>query len=171
MDELLERIANPLHVAVALVTAWLVCSSPWVELYKHLPPDAGWITRAHVWLGFAALAMGVLYVAVCARGGRWRTYFPWASGQMGMVGRDIAGIFRGEVPSVEGGGLFALIEGLLLLALVAAGLSGALWLMTEGSSAALGWRDWHIVAARAAVALLVLHAVSVSLHLLDFVRG
>ena len=98
-------------------------------------------------------------------------YFPWAGGQMEAVRRDVAGIFRGEVPSVEGGGLFALIEGLLLLALVTAGLTGALWFFTEGTSAAVGWREWHIGTARAAVALLVLHVVSVSLHLLDFVRG
>jgi hypothetical protein len=171
MDALLERLANPLHVALAVVVGWLVFSSPWVELYKQLPADAGWITRLHVWLGWAALLLGLLYLAVCARGGRWRLYFPWAGGQMDAVRRDVAGIFRGELPSVEGGGLFALIEGLLLLALVAAGLTGALWFMTEGTSAAVGWREWHIVAARAAVALLALHVVSVSLHLLDFVRG
>jgi hypothetical protein len=171
MDELAERIANPLHGAVAIVTLWLVGSSPWVELYKQVPADAGWITRAHVWLGFAALAMAVLYVAVCARGGRWRMYFPWAGGQMGMVGRDVAGIFRGQLPSVEGGGLLALIEGLLLLALVAAGLTGALWFFTEGTSDAVGWRVWHIGAARTAAALMLLHVIGVSLHLLDFVRN
>lgn len=171
MDGLLERIANPLHAVVALITAWLALSSPWVELYKVLPPDAGWVTRLHVWLGFAVLGLGAFYCAVCARGGRWRMYFPWAGGQMDAVVRDVAGIFRGQVPSVEGGGLFALVEGLLLLALIAAGLTGALWFATEGTSAAVGWRDWHIGAARAAVALLLLHVVSVSLHLLDFVRG
>lgn len=170
MDDLLERIANPLHVVVALLTAWLVFSSPWVELYKQLPADAGWITRLHVWLGLATLALGLLYVAVCARGGRWRLYFPWAGGQMDAVRRDVAGIFRGQVPSVEGGGLFALIEGLLLLALLAAGLTGALWFATQGSSAAVGWRDWHIGAARTAAVLMLLHLVSVSLHLLDFIR-
>lgn len=171
MDELLERIANPLHVAVAIVTAWLVFSSPWVELYKHLPADAGWVSRAHVWLGLAALALGLVYVAVCARGGRWRLYFPWAAGQLGAVGRDIAGMFRGQMPSVEGGGLFALVEGLLLLAVLAAGLTGALWLVTEGTSDAVGWRAWHIGAARTAAALMLLHFVSVSLHLLEFVRN
>jgi hypothetical protein len=171
MDGFLERIANPLHIAVAIVIAWLVFSSPWVELYKHLPADAGWITRAHVWLGFAALAMGVLYLGVCARGGRWRLYFPWAGGQLGAVGRDIAGIFRGQLPSVEGGGLFAMIEGLLLLALVAAGLTGALWFFTQGTGDAVAWRAWHIGAARTAVGLTLLHLVSVSIHLLEFVRN
>lgn len=170
MDGLIERIANPLHGAVALVTTWLVASSPWVELYKVLPPDAGWVTRLHVWAGLAALALGAVYLAVCARGARWRMYFPWAGGQMSAVRRDVAGIFRGEVPSVEGGGLLALIEGLLLLFLLAAGLTGALWFLASGSSEAVAWRAWHIGAARAAVALLVLHVVSVSLHLLEFVR-
>lgn len=171
MDSLLERIANPLHVALAIVTGWLVFSSPWVELYKQLPADAGWITQLHVWLGLAALALAVLYAGICARGGRWRLYFPWASGRMGEVWRDLAGLVRGQMPSVEGGGLFALIEGLLLLALVAAGITGTLWLVTAGSSEAVSWRAWHIGAARTATALLLLHFVSVSLHLLDFIRG
>jgi hypothetical protein len=90
---------------------------------------------------------------------------------MGEVWRDLAGLVRGQMPSVEGGGLFALIEGLLLVALLAAGITGALWLVTAGTSEAVGWRDWHIGAARTAAALLLLHFVTVSLHLLDFIRG
>ena len=171
MDDLHERLANPVHVVVAIVATWLVLSSPWVELYKHLPPDAGWITRLHVWLGLATLLLAVGYLGLCARGGRWRTYFPWAGGQMDAVRRDLAGLVRGRMPSVEGGGLFALIEGLLLLALVAAGVTGVMWLVAAGTSDAVAWRSWHLGAARATAGLLLAHVIGVMLHWLEFVRG
>jgi uncharacterized membrane-anchored protein len=73
-------------------------------------------------------------------------------------------------PASEGGGLFAMIEGLLLLALLAAAGTGAAWLLTQGSEAVFMWRGYHIVAARCVAGLLVLHVVAVSLHFIDLVR-
>ena len=35
---------------------------------------------------------------------------------------------------------------------------------------AAAWRGYHILAAQGMIALLVLHVVTVSLHLLDFIR-
>jgi len=49
-------------------------------------------------------------------------------------------------------------------------LTGAGWLATQGSDAALAWREYHALAARGLIGLLVLHVVTVSLHLLDFLR-
>jgi cytochrome b561 len=74
------------------------------------------------------------------------------------------------VPAAEGGGLFGYIEGLLLVSLVAAGLSGVTWFLLQGSDAALTWRMLHIVLARILVAAGVLHVLAVASHLLDLVR-
>jgi hypothetical protein len=63
-----------------------------------------------------------------------------------------------------------MIEGLLLLALLAAGATGALWFLSQGSEAAALLREQHILAARAFAVLLLLHLAGVALHLLDFVR-
>jgi len=41
--------------------------------------------------------------------------------------------------------------------------------VAQGTDAALAWRGHHLVASRAFIGLLVLHVVSVSLHLLEFV--
>jgi hypothetical protein len=59
------------------------------------------------------------------------------------------------------------IEGLLLLALVTAGLSGVAWFLLQGSDAALTWRMLHIVLARILIAAGVLHVLAVASHLLD----
>lgn len=170
MRALLDRLNGPLHFGVALAAAWLVLSSPWIGMYDRMPEEPGWVTLAHVVIGFVALPIGAAYAAAVVQGGRWREYFPWLGGDLGAVGRDIFGIFRGRVPTVEGGGLLPMIEGLLLLALLIAGATGAAWFFVQGSEAAVALRDAHILAGRACAALLLLHLIGVALHLLDFVR-
>jgi hypothetical protein len=86
------------------------------------------------------------------------------------VWRDLRGLLHGRIPAAEGGGLFGLIEGLLLLALLATAMTGAAWYLTQGSAEALAWRGHHALAVRGLATLFVLHAVSASLHLLDFLR-
>jgi len=170
MRSLLDRLNNPLHLLIALACTWLLASSPWIGMYHALPEEPGWLDLSHVALGLAMLPLGIVYLAACTVGGRWRLYFPWAAGQLGTVGTDVAGMFRGERPGSEGGGLFATIEGLLLLALIAAALSGTLWFVERGSDAAVLWRGHHIVAAHAFAVLMGLHVLAVSLHVVDLVR-
>lgn len=170
MQALLDRLTGPLHLGVALAAAWLIFSSPWIGMYQQMPDEPGFFNLSHVVVGFAALLMGAVYAVACAQGGRWREYFPWLGGNLGAVGRDVSGILRGRLPTVEGGGLFAMIEGLLLLALLAAGITGAVWFFALGSETAVAWRDHHILAARGCAAFVLLHFIGVALHLLDFVR-
>jgi len=170
VQALLDRLNGPLHLGVALAAAWLILSSPWIGMYQQMPEEPGWINLAHVAVGFAALLIAAVYTVAVAPGGRWREYFPWLGGDLGAVGRDISGIFHGRLPTVEGGGLLPMIEGLLLIALLLAGLTGAAWFLVQGSATAVVLRDWHIAAARACAALVLLHFIGVALHLLDFVR-
>lgn len=167
---LLERLNGALHLGVAISATWLVLGSWGIAMYDRLPEDAGWSDLAHVGVGFLGLFLGLAYLVGCLGGERRRETFPWLGGDLAAVGRDLAGIFRGRVPTVEGGGLLPLIEGLLLLAFVVTGLTGALWFATQGSELAAMLREQHIVAARAFVVLLVLHLAGVALHLLDFIR-
>ena len=170
MRESPDRSSDRQHLAVALLSLWLILSSPWVSMLRRIPSGAGWLDYAHVALGFLALVVGATYAWSCARGGRWRLYFPCAPSQFAGVGRDLAGLLRGRIPAAESGGFFGLIEGLLLALLLATAVTGAGWFLLQGSSDVLAWRECHILAARGLVALLVLHVVTVSLHLLDFLR-
>ena len=149
---------------------WLLASSPWLGLYHALPAKAGWVNVSHLVLGLAVVPLGIVYSAACTLGGRWRLYFPWIAGQFRAVGTDVAGIFRGERPASEGGGLFASLEGLLLVALLAAAFTGVAWFANQGTDAAVAWRGHHIVAARGVGALMLMHVLAVSLHLVDLVR-
>lgn len=164
-----DRLRDRLHLAAALLCAWLILTSPWISMLRRIPAGAGWLDYAHVALGFLALLLAAAYAATCCRAGRWRLYFPtW--GGLGAVARDLGGLLRGRIPSAEGGGLFALVEGLLLAALLGAAATGAGWFFLQGTADALDWRQWHLYAARLLAGLVVVHAIGVSLHLVDLAR-
>ena len=156
-----------LHLAAVVLGAWLVCTSPWVSLLRRIPANAGFFDWAHVVLGFGVLLVGLLYTGACSRAGRWRLYFPWLAGNVRPAGRDLANLLRGRLPSAEGGGLFATIEGLLLLALLVVGLTGAGWFVLQGSAEALACRDVHIVAARVLIGLGLAHVLAVATQLVE----
>jgi cytochrome b561 len=165
-----EQSDNRQHFAVAALSLWLIGTSPWIAMFRRMPAGAGWLDYTHVALGFVTLLLAITYTLACTRQGRWRLYFPWTPRLIGGPARDLRGLLRGQVPAAEGGGLFGLIEGLLLVALTLTAASGAAWFFTQGSGDALTWREFHLYAARSMIGLLVLHVVTVSLHLLDFVR-
>ena len=165
-----ERSDNRQHLAVAMLSLWLVGTSPWLAMFRRIPEGAGWLDYAHVALGFVMLLLAVSYAWACTSRGRWRLYFPLTPRLVGGVARDLGGLARGRVPAAEGGGLFGLIEGLLLAALLLSAASGAAWFATQGSGDALAWRELHVGAARSMTGLLLVHVVTVSLHLLDLLR-
>lgn len=170
MSERLAQFADRQHNVLALISLWLMATSPWLAMLRRVPSDAGWLDYAHVVLGFAALVLAATYTWACSRDGQWRLYFPVLPAQAATVGRDVAGLLRGRRPAAEAGGLFGLIEGLLLVAMAVTAASGAAWFFQQGTSAALAWRALHADAAHVFGALLVLHVITVSSHLLDFIR-
>lgn len=162
-----ETLQNRLHVIIVLLCAWLVLTSPWVAMLRRIPDGAGFFDYAHVVLGVLCLLIALPYAYACTRAGRWRTCFPWLAGEVRPLVRDVTGLFRGRLPVAEGGGLYAVIEGLLLAALLVVAVSGAGWLLTQGTGAALDWRGMHVVGARVLIGLAVAHVVAVATHVLD----
>jgi cytochrome b561 len=160
-----ESWQNRLHLAVVLACAWLIGTSPWIAMLRRVPQGAGFFDWAHVAAGFGALLAALAYLHVCVQRGRWRLYFPWLAGEWRPAARDVGGLVRGRLPSAEGGGLFAVVEGLLLLALLFVGLSGAAWYGMQGSAEALACRAAHVVGARVLLGLIVAHVLAVAAHL------
>lgn len=168
MVTLPARLAARQHLVLALLTAWLFLTSPWVHMYRRIPRNAGLLDYSHVVLGVVTAALALSFTLYCLRRAGWRMYFPWLGGELSLVAGELKGLVRGKLPTADGAGLFALIEGLLLLAMLATGLSGVVWLLVQNAPEALAWRSYHILAARCTLVLLVLHIISVSLHLRDF---
>lgn len=165
------RASAWLHAALAVAAVALVATSPWISLRRSIPDDATFLDWAHVGVGLLAVPLAFAYALACLRGDGWRELLPWASGRLGAVGADLAGLVRGRIPAAEGGGLFALVKGLLLLALLATALTGLGWLLVQGTADAFAWRHWHQYAARTLAGLLVAHVVAVALHVVAIVRG
>jgi hypothetical protein len=158
------RLATRQHLPLALLSAWLILTSPWIALMRSVPADAGFFDYAHVLAGCAAAVSVAAYAFACLRAGGWRSYFPWLEGQIAALQRDARGLLQGRVPPAEAGGLFAVIEGLLLASLLITAATGVAWLLLQGDAAAVVMRGWHIVAARSLMGLMAAHIVSVSLH-------
>ena len=140
-----ESTTNRLHAALALLAVWLAGTSPWVSMLRRLPANAGFLDFAHVALGALALVIGLVYASSLLGRGRWRQYVP------------------GRAAGITG-----VIEGLLLIALIATGVTGATWFLLQGSADALAWRDGHVYCARALIGVGIAHGIAVASHLLEF---
>lgn len=166
----LQRAAERLHLPIALLSIWLLASSPWVSLRRIIPSEPGFWNWNHLAVGLLLLPIALVYFFANLTQGRWRDHFPWWVGNFSSLGRDLAGLLRGRLPAAGGDGLFAVIQGLLLLALLVTALTGLGWFLVEGSRAALAWRDWHALSANLFGVLLLVHVLAASAHLLDFMR-
>lgn len=167
---LLERLSGLQHLALALASVWLLASSPWLGMRRILPADPTFWDLAHVGVGLAAGALAVTYTLTQTAGGRWRTRFPWLTGRVAGMGRDLAGLARGRIPASDGEGLFPALKGLVLIFLLATVATGLGWLISDGSRAALDWRSWHLMLANVFGWLLLAHVVAGFAHLLEFLR-
>lgn len=165
-----QRWIHLQHGVLILLLTWLIFTSPWVHLYNRVPANPTFWVWAHLILGLAALLLSLSFTVSCLVQGRFRHYFPWVLGRFRPLLADLRGLLRLRMPSNEGGGLFAVIKGLLLISLLAVAITGAMWLWTAGSREALAWRGWHLGAIRLMLVFLVLHIVATVSHIVHFMR-
>jgi len=166
----LHRWIHIQHGLLILLVAWLIATSPWVHLYNRVPPSPSFWVWSHLVLGMLALVLALTFSLTCLAQGRLRQYFPWAFGRFRPLLADLRGLLRLQVPGNEGGGLFSVIKGLLLVALLATAITGALWLWTAGTREAVGWRAWHLESVKFLAGFLALHIVATIVHLIAFMR-
>ena len=170
MKRLLDQTSWTQHWLAAALSVWLIVTSPWISMRRIVPENPAFWDWTHIIFGLALVAIGIIYLATNLIDGRWRERFPWAAGNLSEVKSDLKAIAKLKVPSAGGAGLFSLIQGLLLVLLLATAATGLGWLLADGSRAALAWREWHILVANIFAWLLALHVVASTLHLLDFLR-
>lgn len=166
----LRRWVHLQHGLLILLLAWLIATSPSVHLYNRIPPEPTFWVWSHLVLGVLTLVLSLSFSVTCLAQGRLRQYFPWAFGRFRPLLSDLAGLFRLRMPGNEGGGLFSVIKGLLLISLLAVALTGLMWLWTAGSRDAVAWRGWHLDSVRVMVVFLTLHVLATVAHLVQFIR-
>jgi hypothetical protein len=166
-----DRAVRWLHTASIAAVLVLYAGSPWLAMLRRVPRDASLFDHAHLYAGGFALVVASAFLLLGLGSGRWREYFPWASGHLAEVGRDAAGLFRGRWPPGEGAGLYSALKGLVLLAMLAVAATGAGWFLSQGTDAALAWRSAHASLAHALGVLITLHAVAALAHVIELARG
>ncbi len=166
----LQRWIHIQHGLLILLLAWLIATSPWVHLYNRIPPSPTFWVWAHLILGVVVLVLTVSFTVTALVQGRLRQYFPWAFGRFRPLISDLVGLFRLKIPDNEGGGLFSVIKGLLLLSLLAVGITGLMWLWTVGTRDAVAWRGWHVDSVKVMVVFLALHILATIAHIVHFMR-
>ena len=170
MKDLLDRTRRAQHWLAAAFSVWLIATSPWISMRRIVPKSPTFWDYAHIGLGIALAAIAIAYTITTLVDGGWRRHFPWAAGNLSEVKSDLNAIAKLKIPSAGGAGLFSLIQGVLLVMLLATALTGIGWLLADGSRTALAWREWHMLAANAFAWLLALHLIASALHLVDLLR-
>lgn len=165
-----ERLGQRLHLVLTLGSLSLVLTSPWIVIGRRLRPQAGFLDLWHVYFGLALLPLALLFLFKISRHGQWRLYFPYLAGNFRDARQDLFAILRGRPPLAGGAGLFSVLEGLLILALLACCVTGALWFFQHGGDNALFWRGVHGGLAAGFIVLLALHALFAALHLVASMR-
>ncbi|MEX0914358.1 MAG: hypothetical protein WDZ60_00555, partial [Wenzhouxiangellaceae bacterium] len=98
MSNLIDRTSRVQHGLVALISLWLIATSPWISMRRIVPESATFWDRAHIGLGLALTLLAVTYLLINLVDGRWRQYFPWAAGNLVEVRSDLAGIVQRRIP-------------------------------------------------------------------------
>jgi hypothetical protein len=159
------KLAPRLHVLLTLGSLSLVLTSPWIVIGRRLRPQASFLDLWHVYFGLALLPLVLLFLFKNCRQGQWRLYFPYLAGNFRGLVQDLSALFRGRLPVAGGAGLFSVIEGLLVVLLLACCITGVFWFAQQGASSALFWRSLHANIAVAFVVFLVLHVLFAALHI------
>ncbi|KFZ39098.1 hypothetical protein HR45_01485 [Shewanella mangrovi] len=170
MKRLVALLVQSVHLVLMLLCAFLLIGSSKLMMLRRIPDNAGFWDLSHVWLGWLAAVLALIFFAKLCVHGRWRLYFPWLALAWRPILNDIKGLSKGKVPSAGGAGLFSLIEGFTVLSLLLTGVTGALWFLTQGSADAASWRLWHHSAAHWFIGLLIVHVICALSHLIDLVR-
>ncbi|MBY5920628.1 cytochrome b/b6 domain-containing protein [Ferrimonas balearica] len=166
----MNKIEPWLHRLAIVGVIWLFATADWVRMANRIPVSATVWDWAHIVIGVLTTLVGAAFLRHCCRHGQWRQYFPYLVGDLKPTLSDLAGLFRGRLPRAGGSGLLAFIEGLGLLLLLAVGITGIGWLLTQGSSDAFFWRKQHLFAASGLLGFLVVHAVAALISVVDLIR-
>ncbi|TCN88901.1 cytochrome b/b6 domain-containing protein [Shewanella fodinae] len=170
MNSLLALYQRLQHVLLMVLCIFLLAEGGQLVMLRALPANPGFWNLSHVWLGFVCCVVATTFFISNIIGGSWRQYFGVFVGNWQPLWHDLNGLRLGRIPAAGGVGLFSLVEGLTMVALLAVCFSGGMWFFEQGSNEALFWRSWHHSFVYLFITLLILHVVCALSHLLDLIR-
>lgn len=126
--ENLPKSEKILHLLILIwVLAQIISSS-----FMHVHPDTSWnsintISQFHMYSGLILLPITLIFMAVVIRRRKLSDIYPWLYKNIDVIREDIKTLLTFQLPKARPGGLAATIEGLGLLALLLALVTGCLW--------------------------------------------
>ncbi|GLP94845.1 cytochrome b/b6 domain-containing protein [Paraferrimonas sedimenticola] len=157
-----------LHLLLVLVVIWLFVSAGGVKMAKLAMSPGLWEWN-HLWFGGLVTLLSVGFWLTNLAHGKWRSHYSWLVADFAQVVRDLKGLTKGRLPSAIDGGLLAWIEGIAMLLLIGAGVSGLMGYLSSGAQA-LSWYDWHTSLAWSLLWALAVHAVAALGHYIETFR-
>ncbi|MBV7296432.1 hypothetical protein KU854_00840 [Enterovibrio sp. NIFS-20-8] len=89
-----------------------------------------WIDYTHMYGGLGLLMFATVFFVVVLSRRKVTDLYPWLSGNVGRIIEDIKVLLTFKLPEARPAGLAATIEGLGLLALLLAAVTGTLWMIS-----------------------------------------
>ena len=118
-----------LHAIVMSVVLLQIFSS----FFMHVHGDTGLAALTavdwyHITAGLGLVLLTPVFMALLLKRRHWQDLYPWMRGDFTQIKMDISTLVSKHLPDAKPAGLAATVEGLGLLALLLALISGASWL-------------------------------------------
>lgn len=127
-----------LHAFVMTTVLLQLLSSFFMHVHATTPlATLSAIDWYHVYAGLGLLLLTPVFMALMLKRRHWRDLYPWLGGNLSQIKADICSLLDRQLPEAKPAGLAATVEGLGLLALFLALISGTVWLLAMLQ----GWSD------------------------------
>ncbi|MGI2257962.1 cytochrome b/b6 domain-containing protein [Shewanella sp. GXUN23E] len=127
-----------LHALILTAVILQIISSSFMHIHADtLQNSFGTVDWYHIIVGLGLLLLTPVFMGILLKRRTWRDLYPWLAGNFSVIKEDIGILRTFSLPPSRPAGLAACVEGLGLLALLAAVLSGALWF----TSMRQGWTE------------------------------
>ncbi|MCY9802576.1 cytochrome b/b6 domain-containing protein [Vibrio scophthalmi] len=138
VDELFADLPKSEKVLHALILVWILAQII-TSNFMHVHADTLWgninlTAKLHAYGGLCLLPITLVFVYRVIKRRTIADMYPWLSGNINQIKQDIKVISTLRLPESQPAGLAATVEGLGLLALVLALLTGAIWYLVASNS-------------------------------------
>ncbi|WP_419833005.1 hypothetical protein [Endozoicomonas atrinae] len=170
----LPRSEKWFHALVMSWVIWQLATSLGMHIHGNtLSPQFTTIDKLHIYGGAALFLPAVIFFVIAIHRRQVADLYPWLKGNLSQLKEDVETLVSLKLPEASPGGLAATIEGLGLLALLLAVITGLLWFITitfisptaptllEIHKTSVGAIEWYFYG----------HGSFALLHLLSWWRG
>ncbi|MGR5132302.1 cytochrome b/b6 domain-containing protein [Vibrio alfacsensis] len=170
--ETLPNIERYLHFAVLFWVLLQLLSSGLMHVHGDTElSQISDLAFIHIYSGLALLPVCLIFATKVIMRRKIQDLYPWVSGNYHAIKEDIESVLKFELPEAKPSGLAATVEGLGILALILAVVTGSMWYLVVLTS---GPSEWLLSIHKMSVTFIQVyffgHALFALLHLVQWWR-